>query len=169
MTDQNKNEHLDEQLASFTDELLNTKDSRPPQLSADNKELRDLQEIVLLLKRTTEANHPTREAHLDIHDKLTSEFNQLTIEDPKTHSFTTRAVKEFKKLFSPYKSPQRRGSFVFVIAITIIIVIAFFISPTVDQSVSGTARWTGDLIPAALVVFVAAIGAIILWNRRRKK
>ena len=172
MTNQNShtNRQLDDQLAEFTDQLL---DKKIPldlwETDSQDQTLLELQKTVARLAQAF-ADEPIDESVAQrIKSSLTSEWKKVGNEDTKASLWSQWQQNITKKLshWRPARNRKAVYAFAFVSLTAIVIVAVFFPNLVRDQNLTGTAL--GESFPfLALLIFAVVIGLVYLFIRNRR-
>lgn len=153
-------QRLDNQLAEFTDRLL--QGAKDVSLSTQDAELRALQNTVKMLKTAVVDDQPSQEVAGRIGASLQREWQ-------KQHPVRKNddALASFKQFL---RRPGRVAPRTFALGFAAMFVLAlviFYLSPALSSPPTGTAGGSSGLIPLAAIVVVVVVGLIWFWRSRR--
>jgi hypothetical protein len=143
--------NLDERLADFTDQILSNKPAD------DTQDLDPMEKTVNWLGQTMQPQPPERITKERIWSRLSVEWHKTGIENQKETPVWRSSRKD-----------QRTFVLRFAIGLTIVVIIALLLTPSLPVSLPGTAGKADIRIAAGAIVIIILIGTI-LWRHRQDK
>jgi hypothetical protein len=159
---------LDDQLAEITDQLLDGKTLEELSIPIQDQELRGYQETVALMKREVENMQPGEHLVERVRYNLIKEWQQSGIQ---------RSQSVWKSWFNKIRvkppvwqsAGKRQRTYALRLALTavFVLVLAFFIFPTLNIALPGSAGSSADLV-LLVFIFITLLGFILWWLASRK-
>jgi len=163
----NSNINLEDQLAEFTDRILNDKDTKQDEATfAPDPNLRALEQTAQHLKNAFGNNDPDEVAIQRMHGNIIRQWQQE--KSKVSEPFWQKWVKALSPSEQKWQSQQSRQRFSIAVSLAVLIVLMLVSLPFMDT--------TGSTQPAAsgqnpnVLVFIVLGGLILLglWFFRRK-
>ena len=159
---------LDDQIAAFTDHLMNQgAPDATESMQDDDKEMSGYYQLLIRLSEMTPHQQPDQEMVARVRSRLESEWK---IANKDIAAGTTQKTSTISRTSSRYKSSRRRQSSTIrlaLVAMAIVVLLAFFVTPTVNHAFPGAAGGQMDIF-----VFLGLIGLFLVfaswWYFHRK-
>jgi hypothetical protein len=174
MADQNtpNPQHLDDELARFTDSLLDDRDSEMLEATAQDQELSELQQTAVRLKRAFESDEPDKAMARRIRANLVKEWHDAS---PGARQGSGSLWQRWQRsLTLPRLASQQVYAFSAFIVIMVAGVLILVLSPDTSGggNLPGSAGSLGELppfvLPVTLVLGVALAGVVGWFVRQRR-
>lgn len=162
MIESNKDQHLDNEIAAFTDQLLNGETSASLAATSESQELRQLQETIILLKQAVDADQPQADFAKHLRQELAAQWRRQ--QNGQQRGLLDKVRDGLRAL----ENPRTAGSAALVAALVLMMIVLVFTSPAVSEPLEGTALGDSALLPIVLVIGAFVIG-VIAWSIWRKK
>lgn len=160
---------LDDQLAEFTDQLLAMEAGQEPNIHAQDPELVELQETVILLREAIGGKLPEKQTANRIRANLIVQWNILGLgkEDRQKDSW----IEKLRQRFRAIPPPKPRNAALSLVAAAIILAIfVVLLTPELDGDLVGTSGMAELPTWAPIVaVLVLLILALVWWFIRSRK
>ncbi|MBN2547586.1 MAG: hypothetical protein JXB15_00390 [Anaerolineales bacterium] len=161
-----EDKQLDDQLAEFTDRLLEKGQADRPGFSVDNQELRALEETVVCLKEELVHPLPGVAMAARIQARLVSEWRKA---QRSRRPFQDRGESWLDKLRNIWLGPgQRRLALGLTTFLVVALVAAWLLIPNVGGNLTGTAGVEGELAPFIIILLLMGL-IILIWLALRRR
>ena len=161
---------LDDQLAAFTDQILDRNTTGEPELAPEADELRKLQEVVIRLKRAGATNQPSPTFAAKLRAVLNQEWLRSGAKPQPARSAQTGFLRKVLQDIGQYfeRTQPRILALQFAAAAVILLLVGLLIAPPDSGApLTGTAGLEAVIWPIVLVLGVLAI-ILVVWLARPK-
>lgn len=166
MMTETEDKQLDDQLAEFTDRLLEKGEADGPGLSADNQELRVLQETVVSLKKELAHPHPDMAMAARIRAGLVLEWRKLARKRRPGQTRSEGWLERIRNIVLGRGQP--RMALGFAAALVVVLIAAWLFIPDLGGNLTGTAGVQGEFAPLLLLASLVVL-VILIWLAFRRR
>jgi len=155
---------MDDQMAEYTDQLMDGKKPDEINISAYSLELRELADTVTMVMRVLGFTKPGETLNEHIRARIVNEWGQQDAQLAQERKHRPSKVSHWRSS----GSKQRVTVLRFSLAIAFVIILSLLVYPYLSPNLPATAEGSINLVVWILLI-VCIIGLMILWFLRRKQ